>query len=74
MGGSCAADDMIACVGRRDAQVLMSLDRYLAIVHPVISRSLRTQRNTVVVVGFMWPRYPAKCSSDSVLGVQRTAT
>jgi len=54
--------------------VLMSLDRYLAIVHPVISRSLRTQRNTVVVVGFMWPRYPAKCSSDPVLGVQRTAT
>ena len=35
-------------------QVLMSLDRYLAIVHPVISRSLRTQRNTVVVVGFLW--------------------
>jgi len=32
----------------------MSLDRYLAIVHPVISRSLRTQRNTAVVVGFLW--------------------
>jgi len=32
----------------------MSLDRYLAIVHPVNSRSLRTQRNTVVAVTIMW--------------------
>jgi len=32
----------------------MSFDRYLAIVHPVNSRSLRTQRNTVIVVGLMW--------------------
>jgi len=37
-----------------EMQVLMALDRYLAIVHPVNSRSLRTQRNTVVVVGLMW--------------------
>jgi len=35
-------------------QVLMSCDRYLAIVHPVNSRSLRTQRNTVIVVAVMW--------------------
>jgi len=35
-------------------QVLMSFDRYLAIVHPVNSRSLRTQRNTFIVVGLMW--------------------
>ena len=32
----------------------MSLDRYMAIVHPVSSRSVRTQRNTVIVVGLMW--------------------
>ena len=32
----------------------MSLDRYLAIVHPVNSRSFRTQRNTVVIVGLVW--------------------
>ena len=37
-----------------EMQVLMSFDRYLAIVHPVSSRSLRTQRNTVIVVGLMW--------------------
>jgi len=35
-------------------QVLMSFDRYLAIVHPVSSRTLRTQRNTAIVVGLMW--------------------
>jgi len=32
----------------------MSLDRYLAIVHPVSSRSVRTQRNTAIAVGLMW--------------------
>ncbi len=34
--------------------VLMSLDRYLAVVHPISSMTLRTERNTVVVIVLCW--------------------
>ena len=34
--------------------VLMSLDRYLAVVHPISSMSIRTQRNTYIVVSITW--------------------
>ena len=34
--------------------VLMSLDRYLAVVHPISSMSIRTQLNTYVVVFITW--------------------
>lgn len=34
--------------------VLMSLDRYLAVVHPIASRSWRTERNTVHACALMW--------------------
>lgn len=34
--------------------VLMSLDRYLAVVHPVRSLSLRTERNAYAVSGTLW--------------------
>lgn len=34
--------------------VLMSLDRFLAVVHPISSMSIRTQRNTYIVVIITW--------------------
>jgi hypothetical protein len=34
--------------------VLMSLDRYLAVVHPIWSRDLRTVRNAAVAVVTVW--------------------
>lgn len=34
--------------------VLMSLDRYLAVVHPVQSLSIRTEHNAYVVSGTLW--------------------
>jgi allatostatin receptor len=34
--------------------VLMSLDRYLAVVHPITSKSIRTKRNTLFMVCITW--------------------
>ena len=34
--------------------VLMSLDRYLAVVHPIRSLTIRTRRNAVVALVFLW--------------------
>jgi len=34
--------------------VLMSLDRYLAVVHPIRSMTIRTRRNAVVALVFLW--------------------
>lgn len=34
--------------------VLMSLDRYLAVVHPIASRAYRNERNTVHACALMW--------------------
>ncbi|XP_054708576.1 allatostatin-A receptor-like [Uloborus diversus] len=34
--------------------VLMSLDRFLAVVHPVTSMSIRTERNAYIAIGLMW--------------------
>ncbi|XP_046408877.1 allatostatin-A receptor-like [Ischnura elegans] len=34
--------------------VLMSLDRFLAVVHPVASMSVRTQRNAMAAIGVTW--------------------
>lgn len=34
--------------------VLMSFDRYLAVVHPISSMTLRTERNTYVVIIISW--------------------
>lgn len=34
--------------------VLMSLDRFLAVVHPVASMALRTERNAIRAIGLAW--------------------
>ena len=34
--------------------VLMSLDRYLAVVHPICSMTIRTERNTYIAIGLSW--------------------
>lgn len=34
--------------------VLMSLDRYLAVVHPVASMGVRTERNAIKAIAFAW--------------------
>lgn len=34
--------------------VLMSLDRFLAVVHPITSMSLRTERNAVIAIAVTW--------------------
>ncbi|KFM63252.1 Allatostatin-A receptor, partial [Stegodyphus mimosarum] len=34
--------------------VLMSLDRFLAVVHPITSMSIRTVRNAFIAIGVMW--------------------
>lgn len=57
--------------------VLMSLDRYLAVVHPITSMSVRTEANTYLAITITWvneptttfqPRYDNKsCSSISQL-------
>ena len=34
--------------------VLMSFDRFLAVVYPIASRSLRTEKNTVIAISVLW--------------------
>jgi len=34
--------------------MLMSLDRYLAVVHPIRSLTVRTRQNAVVALVFLW--------------------
>ncbi|KFB38430.1 AGAP003658-PB-like protein [Anopheles sinensis] len=34
--------------------VLMSLDRFLAVVHPITSMSIRTERNASIAISFTW--------------------
>lgn len=34
--------------------VLMSLDRFLAVVHPIASMVIRTERNTVLAISVLW--------------------
>lgn len=34
--------------------VLMSLDRFLAVVYPIASRSFRTERNTIWAISILW--------------------
>lgn len=34
--------------------VLMSLDRFLAVVHPIASMSVRTERNAIAAIGITW--------------------
>ncbi|GFU49607.1 allatostatin-A receptor [Nephila pilipes] len=34
--------------------VLMSLDRFLAVVHPITSMSIRTVQNAFIAIGIMW--------------------
>ncbi|GAB0095592.1 G protein-coupled receptor, rhodopsin-like [Sergentomyia squamirostris] len=34
--------------------VLMSLDRFLAVVHPIASMVIRTERNTLTAIGVLW--------------------
>ena len=34
--------------------VLMSVDRYLAIVHPICSMTVRTAKNACLLLGFVW--------------------
>lgn len=34
--------------------VLMSLDRFLAVVHPITSMSIRTERNTILAIALTW--------------------
>lgn len=34
--------------------VLMSLDRFLAVVHPIASMSVRTERNAILAIGITW--------------------
>merc|ERR1712050_497785 len=35
--------------------VLMALDRYLAVVFPVTSKTIRTECNTQLAIAFSWP-------------------
>jgi len=42
--------------------VLMSLDRYLAVVHPIYSKSYRTQQNTIWILLCLWGVIP--CASQ----------
>jgi len=57
--------------------VLMSLDRYLAVVHPLRSVTIRTRRNAVVSLVFLWTvviaanspmlqNFSVRCHSDLV--------
>ncbi|KAG1668491.1 Allatostatin-A receptor [Nymphon striatum] len=34
--------------------VLMSVDRYLAVVHPISSMSIRTEKNAIIAIVLMW--------------------
>ncbi|XP_053691573.1 allatostatin-A receptor-like [Sabethes cyaneus] len=34
--------------------VLMSLDRFLAVVHPITSMSVRTEKNAILIIGAVW--------------------
>ncbi|XP_023233878.1 allatostatin-A receptor-like [Centruroides sculpturatus] len=34
--------------------VLMSLDRFLAVVHPITSMSIRTEKNAYIAIGLLW--------------------
>ena len=41
--------------------VLMSIDRYLAVVHPITSMSLRTENNTSLAIILMWVSVSLGC-------------
>ncbi|XP_067639582.1 allatostatin-A receptor-like isoform X2 [Eurosta solidaginis] len=45
---------VVTCHGSVYTLVLMSLDRFLAVVHPVTSMSLRTERNAMLAIIFAW--------------------
>nr|ANO39116.1 GCR304 [Schmidtea mediterranea] len=53
--------------------VLMSIDRYLAVVHPIRSMTLRNSRNTIIAVGTVWSLFlvsnlPLLINSDIIEG------
>lgn len=53
--------------------VLMSIDRYLAVVHPIRSMTLRNSRNTIIAVGSVWGLFlitnlPLLINSDIIKG------
>lgn len=41
--------------------VLMSLDRFLAVVHPIASMSVRTVQNAVIAIAIMWALIVLAC-------------
>lgn len=41
---------VVTCLGSVYTLVLMSLDRFLAVVHPISSMSIRTERNALMYV------------------------
>ncbi|XP_049311017.1 allatostatin-A receptor-like isoform X1 [Bactrocera dorsalis] len=45
---------VVTCHGSVYTLVLMSLDRFLAVVHPVTSMSLRTERNAMLAIICAW--------------------
>jgi len=50
--------------------VLMALDRYLAIVHPVRSIGWRTVRKTAVVLAITWVTIISTCTYSAVYTLQ----
>lgn len=59
--------------------VLMSLDRYLAVVHPIASREWRTERNTVLACALVWTvivfaSLPAWYAHGEVVSVEPNST
>lgn len=45
---------VVTCHASIYTLVLMSLDRFLAVVYPIASRSLRTERNTLWAISVLW--------------------
>ncbi|CRL02286.1 CLUMA_CG015406, isoform A [Clunio marinus] len=45
---------VVTCLGSVYTLVLMSLDRFLAVVHPISSMSIRTERNALIATLLAW--------------------
>lgn len=45
---------VVTCLASVYTLVLMSLDRFLAVVHPISSMSIRTERNALMYVEWNW--------------------
>lgn len=65
---------VVTCLASVYTLVLMSLDRFLAVVHPISSMSIRTERNALMwVVQLFFPLYNSPRHRQTTLQIESIA-